>query len=646
MTRANALVRNINSHIPRNERTILSSYWISQQYLVIGFTKGMILLVDCSDITLQFKTFDEMHLNGIFSGIVNLKNVFSTQDKPDILAVVGNQDIIFSIDSHSNLKTWNVQNSSCIYQQSLTDIFFDESIDFQELGLKFLSAKLSMACRNDPKKLKTNEDIFLGIAMKFPGISSPLCRWHLLLIRFNIDLSNHSVSFVSKNTLILPFSTDSSVQIVNVDFSLNLHHNLLFCHCDVNFDSFHNDSKNSNEHNCLYDFNDIYDKKSLSPIEIHNFKGSIMNQLSLEDRDYQNDLGLSVVDDSNSNEFPEYLMLLHKRMLKRIFHPDRFSYDIINSTLKWDIPYEIQTFLAGQLNGIDQSLPEQVLMACQVWSEHMVDEISISFEKQPSYQNQNQNQNQNHLIDCTRRVYLLFIELCEKRYYHESHLTGLSISSSSSINSSGLPFNFVVSRNCSLSIILPVSSVCSLQNLSSIPNNTNSFIDIISGFLMLNDHMDTNVSRIIDSILINSFDNILDIKDSLGIIIDKLKSYIHGTNAFLNTIANLQKYIKAHPENQINEIIHFFFTTLTRSSESLISNESLDSNVDNILLSKSECFTNLVSKFSLLFLSKQHESYKFGTVSCIFIYYFLSDFIDISGPKDLIFETLMKVYII
>jgi hypothetical protein len=390
----------------------------------------------------------------------------------------------------------------------------------------------------------------------------------------------------------------------------------------------------------LYDFNDIYDKKSLTPIEIHNFKGSMLHQLSLEDRDYQHDLGFSVVDDSNSNEFHEYLMLLHKRMLKRIFHPDRFSYDIIKSTLKWDIPYELQTFLPGKLNGLDQSLPEQVLMACKVWSEHMVDEISISFEKQSSYQN--------HLIDCTRRVYLLFIELCEKRYYHEHHLTSLSISSSSSVNSSGLPFNFVVSRNCNLSIIFPVSSVFCLQNLSSIPNNTNKFIDIISGFLMLNDHMDTNISRNIDSILISSFDNLLDIKDSLGIIIDQLKSYIHGTNAFLNTIANLQKYFKAHPENQINEIIHFFFTTLTRSSESFISNEIFDTNVDSILLSlsDSECFTNLVSKFSLLFLNKQYETYKFVTVSCIFICYFLSDFIDISGSKDLIFETLMKVYTI
>ena len=479
------------SSIP-DERSVIDANWVSSDLLLLACTKGATVASDCSSLLLNEKTLSDY--GSLTSFLTGITGAISFSERPDVLAVDGDTQILLSLDAVGTLRIWNHAEAPCAFQQQILGT-----------GSRLQEAIISH-CVLENK-------LFVAIVYRSLVVSSPSAPWALLLVSFKLNLSHVLDIEFEKQILLSQFhrrprqsaSSDwfqhyegghnDGIESVDVGFCRQ-DQDILFLM--VNWKVKQTIESDSGElvlsiEDHLIKYSLVDDEDPLPYSVVENSKERLNNQLIAEDQDT-----ISIYE-SYAYGDEEAIDAISATMLKRIFYPGRFSVDIIRMALQHDIPYDIQAHVAS--NTIWEDLSERVLFVCRVWAQHLSEYL---------------RSDSNTHIDSLRRVFFAFLEVCERRRKRYSLLCDRSLARQS-LTMPTLPISFALSRTLCLSLIVPLSTNM-FDVFDSYDNEDNTqFLMLVRGFMHKEDaeggtavreldmslqifNMPRSVSRVDDSI--------------------------------------------------------------------------------------------------------------------------------------------------
>lgn len=573
-----------------DERNVFDACWVSVDLLLIASSKGTILAVSCSDLLLLRERYMSDY-GALTSFLTGITGVIGFSDKPDILAVGGDEELQLSVDAAGTLRIWNDPDANCIFQQNMETAIQEASISHSMFRAENL--------------------LFVAIAYRIPCTASQSTNWAVQLLSFTINLKNRRIeSVLLKNHYQFSFDPQSNPEEVPGWFKLGERENfdssviyeiqsadVGFSHTEklllVNWKIKRTMESDSgvlvltvDERLTKYSLMDPDVYSAVQPSYIENFKDRLNYLLVMEDQDAAN----SYLPHDETDE-EATLKAMMARMLKRIFYPGRFTADVIRITLQKDIPYDVQTHVSS-MTFVD--LSERVLVVCREWAKRLSEYLNSDFISQG---------------ESLRRVFCSFLELCERRRKQMSLLSDQSLSKHC-LASSDLPTAFVMSRNLGLSFTVPLQMVDSFCYL----DNSRDFFTIVREYVLKPDNLGNTVSRKLDvlahEVNIRRSDSLEDV-DCTEILTDVQR--ILGEGSRFSDIKD--RLVKCYRERNLS------ISTILDDIEMIF--DDIDSCLnfsDNDILKAAkrapsatfvgECSTSLFGKITQLFVISKNEVLK------------------------------------
>jgi hypothetical protein len=572
-----------------DERNVFDASWVSANLLLIASSKGNTVAVSCPDLLLLRERYMSDY-GAITSFLTGITGAIGFSEKPDILAVGGDDELQLSLDAAGTLRIWNDPDANCIFQYNTEIALQEASIShsiFRDENLLFVAIAYRLPCTSWAVQL-----LSLTIDFKTRRIDS-------ILLRSNFQLSFDPQS----NPEVAPgwfkygerenFDSSVTFGILSADVGFSLTEKLLLVNWKIKR-TMESDSGEMvltvDERLTKYfllgpDAHSVV-QPSPSPSFIEKFKDHINYFLVSEDQEAVNDhVPYDDVDEEAT------LKAMTARMLKRIFYPGRFSSDVIRITLQKDIPYDVQTHVAS-MTYVD--LSERVLIVCREWAKRLSEYLNTDIISQS---------------ESLRRVFFSFLELCEQRRKRMSLLSDRSLSKHC-LTTLNLPAAFVMSTNLGLSLTIPLPMVDSFGCLE----NSIEFFTIVREYVLKSDNLGSTVSRKLDvlahSVNIRRSDSLEDV-DCIEMLTN-VQRILQEVPGFSGTKDRL---VKCYSEKNLS-----ISTILDDIEKILDDTDSCLKYSDNDILKAAkrapsapfagECSTSLFGKLTQLFVISKSEVLK------------------------------------